>query len=95
MKIPNKVKVGAVDYDITVKPFIEANGSRNYQGACEYGKTEISILDDISEERKEDTFIHELTHAIFYEAGFEDQDEDVINRVGKVLHQVIQDNYFK
>lgn len=95
MKIPSRLNVAGITYDVKEEPFIEVDGNRNYQGACEYGKTEITILKDISSERKEDVFVHELTHAIFYEAGFEDQDEDMINRVGKVLHQVIKDNDFK
>lgn len=92
MKIPLEVKIGPVSYQVIEKPFVEIGGDRNYQGACCYADTTIEILEDISEERKEDTFIHELTHAIFYEAGFEEQDEDMVNRVAKVLHQVIKDN---
>lgn len=92
LKIPLVVKVGPVNYDVVEKSFIEIDGNRNYQGACFYADTTIEILEDISKERKSDVFIHELTHAIFYEAGFEEQDEDMINRVAKVLHQVIKDN---
>ncbi len=95
LKIPLTVKVGPVNYDVVEKAFIEIDGNRNYQGACLYADTTIEILEDISDERKPDVFIHELTHAIFYEAGFEEQDEDMINRVAKVLHQVINDNNFK
>ncbi|MGX7025863.1 hypothetical protein [Vagococcus hydrophili] len=92
MKIPLEIKVGSVSYSIVEKPFIEIDSDRNYQGCCDYPNTEIAILKDISKERKSDVFIHELTHAIFYEAGFEEQDEDMINRVAKVLHQVLTDN---
>lgn len=90
--IPDTVQVGAVNYDVVTKPFIDIDGERNYQGSCDYLNTQIELVEDMSDERKEDTFFHELTHAIFYEAGFEEQDEDMINRVGKVLHQVIKDN---
>lgn len=93
--IPDTVQVGAVNYDVVTKPFIDIDGERNYQGSCDYLNTQIELVEDMSDERKEDTFFHELTHAIFYEAGFEEQDEDVINRVGKVLHQVIKDNDFE
>ena len=93
-EIPNKVKVAGVEYTVNVKPYIDISGDRNYQGVCNYQHTTIELLDDLSEERKRDTFFHELTHAIFYEAGFEDQDEDEVNRVAKVIHQVITDNKF-
>lgn len=95
MKIPLTVKVGALTYDVVGKSFIEIDENRNYQGACRYADTTIEILDDLSKERKLDTFFHELTHAIFYEAGFEEQDEDMINRVAKVFHQVVKDNNFE
>lgn len=95
MNLPTEIKVGGVIYNIVLKPYIEIESDRNYQGMCDYMNTEISILSDLSKERMKDVFIHELTHAIFYEAGFDDQDEDMINRVGKVLYQVVSDNEFK
>lgn len=44
--------------------------------------------------KRHQTFIHELTHAIFHEAGIDDQDEEQINRVAIVLHEVFLDNTF-
>ncbi|MGO2265840.1 MAG: hypothetical protein ACTH54_03275 [Vagococcus salmoninarum] len=93
MKIPLTVKVGGISYDVKEKAFIELDSNRNFQGACLFSETEIQILEDISEERKVNVFIHELTHAIFYEAGFEEHDEDMVNRIGNVLQQVLQDNF--
>ncbi|MBL1225384.1 hypothetical protein [Enterococcus sp. BWR-S5] len=93
MELKNEIKVGGVVYALTEKPFIEIDGSRDFIGNCDYQKAEIAVLSDISDERKDQTVIHELTHAIFYEAGYEEQDEDMINRVGKVLHQVLIDNF--
>lgn len=92
MDIPKTIKVGGIIYTVEEKPFVEIDQDRNYQGACLYQKTQIEILDSLSEDRKEQTLIHEVTHAIFYEAGFEEQDEDMINRVAIVLHQVLKDN---
>lgn len=94
MNLPEKVKVGQLFYDVIEKPVIIIEEDRNYQGSCIYTNTAIVILDSLSEERKNDVFFHELTHAIFYEAGFEDQDEDMVNRVAKVIHQVMNDNLF-
>ncbi|WP_321388972.1 hypothetical protein [uncultured Enterococcus sp.] len=89
----DEVKVGGVAYTIVEKPFIEVDGSRDYIGHCSFENTEIAVLEDLSQERKSDVIVHELTHAIFYEAGYEEQDEDMINRIGKILHQVIIDNF--
>ena len=90
--IPNNVSVVGINYKVVEKPYIEIDGSRDYQGACFYATTEIQLLNDLSDERKKQVFIHELTHAVFHEAGFEEQDEDMINRIGIVLHQVLKDN---
>ncbi|MGX7211300.1 hypothetical protein [Enterococcus innesii] len=89
------VKVGPVYYDVTEKPFIEIDGERNYAGSCDRDATEIAILADLSNERKEATFYHELMHAMLFEAGYSlaEHDEELIDRVSKVLHQVIDDNY--
>ena len=89
-----QVKVGGVKYTIEEKPFIDIAGGRDYQGCVRYAQSTIELLADLSDERKKDVLIHEITHAIFYEAGYEDQDEDVVNRVGKLLHQVLKDNDF-
>lgn len=90
--IPITVKVAGVDYVVEYKDFIEINGNRNYQGACWYGESKIEIMNDLSETKKQQVFVHELVHAIFNEAGFDEQDEDTVNRIGIVLHQVLRDN---
>lgn len=50
--------------------------------------------DSLCTDKRNQVIVHELTHAIFMEAGFEEQDEDMINRVGNVLFQVLSDNKF-
>lgn len=88
------VNVAGVNYDVNEKTFVDIDGSRNYQGACFYANTEIQILEDLSDERKNSVLVHEMTHAIFYEAGFGEQDEDMVNRVANVLCQVLKSNDF-
>ncbi|MEC5422112.1 hypothetical protein QGM71_01220 [Virgibacillus sp. C22-A2] len=88
--IPSKVKVAGIEYDVLQKPTVDKNAT--LAGICNWGFSEIEIKEDIPQDRKEETFIHELLHAIHYEAGYDTQDEDMINRVGKVLYQVLKDN---
>lgn len=66
----------------------------NMLGNVDFSDCIIQIDSAMSDERKEQTIIHEALHAIHYEAGYdpEDQDEDMINRTANVLHQVIVDN---
>ncbi|MCT7670051.1 MAG: hypothetical protein N4R98_03180 [Lactobacillus iners] len=46
----------------------------------------------MSEERKQQTLIHELTHAVFSETGFTEQDEETVTRLSSVLYQVLKQN---
>ena len=91
MKLPEEIKVCGINYKVELVEFIDVAGERNYQGMCHFDQTKIEILSSLSVQRKEQTFIHELTHAIFYEAGYDEQDEDMINRVGIALHQVLNE----
>lgn len=42
----------------------------------------------------ERVIMHDVIHAVLYEAGYdlEEQDEQQIERVSRVLHQLIKDN---
>jgi predicted metallopeptidase len=91
---PKKFNVADVHYTIVEKEFVEIAGSRNYQGACDYHTTTIEVLQELPFNRKNEVIIHELLHAIFNEAGYNEQDEEEITRVGRVLYQVLKNNDF-
>lgn len=63
-------------------------------GQVNYLKGIIQVDDSLCTDKRNQVIVHELTHAIFMEAGFEEQDEDMINRIGNVLFQVLSDNKF-
>ncbi|MEC1714749.1 hypothetical protein [Schinkia azotoformans] len=88
--IPRKVNVAGIYYQVLSVP--EIDDDPNTMGTCLYHKSIIKLKEGLSNEKKEQTFVHELLHACFNEAGFSEQDEDVINRVGIVLYQVLKDN---
>ncbi|EAE1771180.1 hypothetical protein [Listeria monocytogenes] len=90
MAIPKQVKIGAVNYDVQEKTLVD-NDADSW-GVCVFYDNHIEILEGLSEERKEQILVHEIVHAIFYESGFEEQDEDLVNRVGITLHQFLKDN---
>lgn len=94
MKIPAGVKVGGIDYQIEVVDHLPHEDAGYKWGECDYQKAKIQLWKELSKQKRKQTFIHELTHAIFHEAGIDDQDEDQINRVAIVLHQVLLDNKF-
>lgn len=94
--IPDKVKVAGIDYTVKQLPFVEIDGDRNYQGACRPRSCEIEVQDSLSDQRKEEIFIHELTHAIFFESELDSDEEghteEVVKRISRVLYQVLKDN---
>ncbi|NMH68597.1 hypothetical protein HF072_07360 [Bacillus sp. RO3] len=90
--IPNEVKVAGITYKVLEKEYVEIEQNKNYAGSCCYNDSEINVLTTLSDTRKEQVFVHELVHAILMEAGFDDHDEDQVNRIGIVLHQVLKEN---
>lgn len=88
--LPTQLKVGGVTY--TVEEQENLINTDDAWGRVDYFDSHIRVDTSLSAERKEQTLIHELTHAIFLEAGYKEQDEDMINRVSIVLHQVLKDN---
>lgn len=85
-------RVGSVDYTVEQTP--KLYHLYNLFGQVTYDDTHIQLEASMSQSRTNEVLVHELLHAIFYEAGFEEQDEDMINRVAKVLTQVLRDNDF-
>lgn len=94
LTIPETVRVGAVDYNVNFADAIIIDGDANYAGACSLGDGTIQILSSLSEQGKLITFMHELTHAIFEQAGYDEHDENMIDRISKILLQVLRDNEF-
>ena len=93
--LPQSVIVAGIQYKVAIKTNDQMpaeDEGHTLLGECGYFDNYIHVNEIACDERKEQVFIHELTHAIFFEAGFEEQDEDMINRVGKVLYQVLKDN---
>jgi Zn-dependent peptidase ImmA (M78 family) len=93
--IPAEVKVAGVTYKVLEKEYVEFEQNKNYAGSCCYNESEINVLNTLSGTRKEQVFVHELVHAILMEAGYDEHDEDQVNRIGIVLHQVLKDNNLK
>ena len=87
-----EIKVCGLNYQvIEVENFPEVD-DRNLIGLCDYEKQEIYIRQSLPSQKKKQVLIHELTHAILNESGYEEQDEDFVNRFSIVLHQVLSDN---
>jgi hypothetical protein len=63
-------------------------------GQVTYSDCRIEIEPTLAETRKHNVIIHELLHAALFEAGYDEQDEEQVRRLGNVLTQVLRDNDF-
>ncbi|MBT0903998.1 hypothetical protein Si068_01085 [Streptococcus infantarius subsp. infantarius] len=89
----NKIKVCGMLYTLKIQEHFKAyDDDRNLWGYCDYEQQTIYIRESLSEQKKKQVLIHELTHAILHEAGYKEQDEDLVNRFSIILHQVVIDN---
>lgn len=87
------IKVCGLIYTVLVTEYFKAgDDDRNLWGYCDHESQTIYIRESLSEQKKRQVLIHELTHAVLHEAGYPEQDEDMVNRFSIILHQVLQDN---
>ena len=90
--IPKKLKVGGVDYIVKQ---VEHCGNYDYFGFCRpQGIIEIANQAggyEVSESKKKQTFLHELTHAILFAMGKEElnDDESFVNTFSSFLLEAI------
>lgn len=61
-RIPEKVTIGGVDFNITWQKGLGRNAAK--RGETQYFDREIRLDPDLVEQDKEQTFIHEITHAV-------------------------------
>ncbi|HLR69440.1 MAG TPA: ImmA/IrrE family metallo-endopeptidase [Virgibacillus sp.] len=86
MKLPKQIKVAGVHYDIELVEDDEKCGS------CSYDSLLLRVDPRLKAEKRQQVFIHELLHSIFYESGYIDHEEEMVDRVSRVLFQVLKDN---
>lgn len=86
-----EIKVGGIHYSIEAKKNVIKDTES--LGFCDYEGARIVVDASLAPDRMQQVIVHELVHAMLYEAGFDEQDEDMVNRIGIVLHQVLCDNF--
>lgn len=94
MNIPSKVKVGTTTYTVKFVDELFEHGSMF--GEINYVQQIIRIDAGISVERKWQTFFHELTHAILFESGKSngEDDEQLVRMIGNTLTRIAEDNHW-
>ncbi len=96
MNIPNKVRIGSMDYIVELTDETLYVGNTICLGTIEYDKHTIKInknLQDLQGMKR--TFLHELVHGIVNERSLDLQNPDeeiIVDEIAMGLHQVIRDN---
>lgn len=93
MEIKDKVKIGAMEYEVikTDKPILLDNEVCN--GIIDYYYLFIEISNNRAIQKQEETFIHEILHGIIHERNLILEDEEmIVEEISKGLYQVIKDN---
>ena len=90
--IPNKLKIGGVDYSIKHVEHCGMNddfGLWRPQGIIEIANQAGGY--EVSDSKKRQTFLHELTHAILFAMGKEElnDDESFVNIFSSFLNEAI------
>lgn len=96
MNIPEKVRIGSMDYKVELtERTLGLNGKVCY-GTIDYEQHAIEINSEIQDvQGQEQTFLHELVHGIIKERNLDLQNSDeetVVEEIATGLHQVIRDN---
>lgn len=88
-----EIKVCGMTYTVIVQEHFKTHDDdRNLWGCCDYEQQKIFIRESLSDQKKKQVLIHELTHAMLHEAGYKEQDEDLVTRFSIILHQVLAEN---
>lgn len=88
-----KINVSGVNYKI--KQVNELDNDPNCLGLCIYHESLILLKSNLSYERKKQILVHELLHAMLYESGYTEHDEQLVNNLAICLNQVINHNDLK
>lgn len=93
MNIPDKVKIGAHEYEIVFKDDFNDD---LFMGMCKPSKLKIFIDGRLPRSQQEETFIHEVIHAIFAILGkgskVEADEEAEVQPLGHAFYQFLKEN---
>ena len=90
MMLCGEVKVGYKHYKVKEEQNLHESEAE-LQGQIRYLEQEIALREDMTEESKEATLMHECLHALDEMYGIELSEEQV-ERLGNALYMFIEDN---
>jgi hypothetical protein len=87
MPIPTEFQLGGTTWKVVLRKRLKGRF-----GDCDMKRQQIQILDTLPEDVKDQTFYHELTHAIQIAMGYntDDHDEVFTDNFAVFLHQFMK-----
>jgi hypothetical protein len=85
-----QIKILGLTYEIEEVEYISREELK--LAHIDYLHQKIQILSDLGKQKKEQALMHEVLHGIYNALGLDYTDEENIQRIACVLHQVITDN---
>ena len=87
MKKLGKLEIGGHIYEVSEENLVSPDASRELYGRHEVKENVIYINKDIHESRQQETLIHEIIHAIYFNCGLK-HDEQYIDAISNGLFQL-------
>lgn len=86
MKIPKQFQLGGIVWKVE-----EQQSVPGAYGACHNGEAKIVLLSSMPKQVKQQTYCHELVHAILFSMGkpADQHDEVFVDAFGTFLHQYL------
>lgn len=93
--LPEKVKIGSVDYTVTEAAHRNAESNETLCGEIDYFQAVIYINETGTKQTKEQTLLHEIVHGILITMGKGElnEDEAFVDGLSYNLHQLLTDNH--
>lgn len=96
MKLPMKIQVGPLTYQVKRGPLVDWALGENF-GTCAPQRTEILLASGVSGDFEIETLLHEIAHAINDIAGVgqwldTDQEERLVRSISPYWLMVLRDN---
>lgn len=96
MKVPTKIKVGAIDYKVTTFKEPQHDETGEYRGRVRYRDRTMHIVQDSIAIDTADTTLHETLHCIVDHYGLhnilKDNEEQTVSQLASGLIMVFRDN---
>lgn len=85
------IKISGIDYSVDG---FDTDVDRNLMGRLSYDTAQIYIRNDLPIDKKMETLLHEVLHAVYMNSGLQpgDEEEKVVTALSSGLYQFLKDN---